>query len=67
MYWLAAFAASYVATGRYYRARSLRIGVAADGRVYAGVWLSLFVVLIVADSIANGLGGLYELSCDDKR
>jgi hypothetical protein len=56
VYWLAAFTACFVATGRYYRARSLRVGVDASGRTYVALWLGFLVALLLASSIADALG-----------
>lgn len=57
VYWLAAFCACFVATGRYYRRRGLRLGVGVSGRMYAAAWLVFFALLTLAASIAASLGG----------
>lgn len=57
VYWLAAFTVCWVATAHYYRARALRTGVGGDGRVYAAIWFGFLVALILADSIAEPIGG----------
>jgi hypothetical protein len=57
LYWLAAFATCFVATGRFYRARAIRLGVETDGRIYLVFWLLFFLAPVIAGSIAERVGG----------
>ena len=57
-YWVLAFAACFVAVGRYYAARGRRVGIHGDpGRRYLRFWLWFLPMLFVAGTAAGTLGG----------